>query len=261
VAAYTALGAVPVLLVALFVSGCGDTKELAPTASALTADEPASAASKPFAVDPKASTVGWVMDAPLEKIHGDLPAGLSGELFVDPTDLTKTTALVRADLDTIELFQQKRDDDKQEYGERVKNDTQNGHARTWLEISKDAPDDVRKKNAVSELKLTKLVTDTPDVSKLSGAERKVSGTLTGELLLHGRKLERSMRFEAVFAYEGDKLVKITVKTLEPMLVGLDEFDVKPRDAFGSLAKKTLGDLAGKVSSAAPVQVVLVATPK
>ncbi len=47
------------------------------------------------------------MDSPLEKIDGDAPKSIQGDLYIDPSDLTKSTALVKADLKLLTLYQQK----------------------------------------------------------------------------------------------------------------------------------------------------------
>ena len=236
--------------------GCGDepSKNAAPTATALESAKPASAEALAFVVDSKASKAAWTMEAPIEKIFGELPAGLSGQLFIDPKDLTKTTGLLEGDLSTLDLFQQKRKDEKDEkseFGERVRSDKQNEHARAWLQLEKD------KAFAKSQFAIKKLSTDTADLTKLSGAERKVTGSLTGELLVHGRKAERTVKFEATFTFAGDKISKVTAKTLEPLDVNLEEFDVRPHDPGG----KTLQALAPKVAKSAPVMIDLVALPK
>ncbi len=62
--------------------------QLAPTASALQA-APAAPSAAQFSVDPASSKVTFLMDSPLEKIDGDASGGLSGDLFVDLTDLGK----------------------------------------------------------------------------------------------------------------------------------------------------------------------------
>ena len=71
------------------------------------------------------------MDSPLEKIDGDAPKSIQGDLYIDPTDLAKSTALVKADLKQLTLYQQKRAEDKGDYTERKKSDLQNEHARGW----------------------------------------------------------------------------------------------------------------------------------
>jgi hypothetical protein len=64
--------------------------------------------------------------------------------------------------------------------------------------------------------------------------------------------EKTAKLEAVFKYKGDKPESVTVKTIEPFGVNLEEHDVKPREAFGKLAKQTLEILAPKVAKEAMV---------
>jgi hypothetical protein len=104
-----------------------------------------------------------------------------------------------------------------------------------------------------------------DVTKLTGAERKVIATATGDFRLHGRKATKSAKLELTFKYAGDKLEAIEVKTLEPFNVTLEEFEVHPRDAAGKLVKKLSealsSNLKGKVAAEAPVSVSFVAKAK
>lgn len=237
-------------------------KPLAPAASALAPAEKPSEKAVTLDVATEGSKVTFLMNAPLEKISGEVIDGTKGEIFIDLMDVTKTTALIKVDLDKLTLYQQKREDEKSEYGERAKNDTQNEHARAWLEISKDAPEDVREKNRWVEFKIDKLVEPSAqDITKLTGAERKITAWASGELRLHGRKTEKRAKVEATFKYEGDKLASVHVKTLEPMKVGLEEHDVRPREAFGKLAQKTLSALGSKVATEAPIEIELTAKPK
>jgi hypothetical protein len=103
------------------------------------------------------------------------------------------------------------------------------------------------------------------VTKLSGAERKVTATASGDFRLHGRKASKSAKVELNFKYAGDKLEAIEVRTLEPFLVKLEEFEVHPRDAAGKFVKKLSdalsSNLKGKVAEDAPVNVSFVARPK
>jgi len=242
--------------VSALLMGCGDkpSENAAPTASAFESAKPASASAAAFVVDSASSKAGWTMEAPFEKIFGEIAGGISGDLFIDPADVTKTTGLLNADLGKLDLFQQKRKDEKDEKSEfepRTRSDKQNEHARGWLELEKD------KANATSQFAIKKVETDTPDLTKLSGAERKISGTLTGELLVHGRKAERKVKFDAVFTFDGDKPTKVTVKTTEPLEVTLEVFDVRPHDAGG----KTLAALAPKVAKSAPVLIEFTASLK
>lgn len=243
-----------VLCVSLAILGCDkkNNANLAPSASALSAPT-AAAGSTPLAIEAAGSKLGFLMNAPIEKIHGEANDAAKGDLFVVPADLTKTTALIKVDLDKLSLFQQKRADEKGEFGEKVKSDKQNEHARNWLEIGSDAPADAREKNRWAEFKIEKLENaSATDLTKLTGPERKITATAVGEFRLHGRKAQKSAKVEATFKFDGDKLTGVSVKSVEPMNVGLDEFDVRPREAFGKLAQGTLDTLGSKVAKEAPI---------
>jgi hypothetical protein len=260
--------------IALFAAlGCNKEKpadsKLAPTASALEAAMPQAPSAVPFVVEADSSKFTFLMDSPLEKIDGDAPKSVSGELFIDPSDLGKSTALVKADLKLLTLYQQKRGDDKEAYSERKKSDLQNEHARGWLELeAKDGEVTAAQAeaNRFAELKILKLENlSATDVTKLSGPERKVTATVSGDFRLHGRKAAKSAKVELTFKYAGDKLESVEVKTLEPFLIPLEEFEIHPRDAAGKLVKKLsealASNLKGKVAKEAPVSVSFVAKPK
>jgi len=253
--------------------GCSKDKpaegKLAPTASALEAAMPQAPGAVAFGVDGKSSSFTFLMDSPLEKIDGDAPQSLQGELFVDVTDLTKSTALVKADLKLLTLYQQKRADEQGEYGARKKSDLQNAHAQDWLQLHAkegEVTAEQAETNRWAELKIQKLENlSATDVTKLSGAERKVTATASGDFRLHGRKASKSAKVELNFKYAGDKLEVIEVKTLEPFLIKLEEFEVHPRDAAGKFVKKLSdalsSNLKGKVAEDAPVNVSFVARAK
>jgi hypothetical protein len=243
--------------------------KLAPTASALEAAMPQAPGAVAFQVDSASSSFTFLMDSPLEKIDGDAPKSIQGELFIDPTDLSKSTALVKADLKLLTLYQQKRADEQNAYGERKKSDLQNQHAQDWLQINAkdgEVTAEQAEANRFAELKILKLENlSASDVTKLSGAERKVTATVSGDFRLHGRKASKSAKVELNFKYAGDKLEAVEVKTLEPFNVTLEEFEVHPRDAAGKLVKKLSeaisSNLKGKVAADAPVTVSFVAKAK
>jgi hypothetical protein len=253
--------------------GCNKEKpaegKLAPTASALEAAMPQAPGAAPFSVDTESSHFTFLMDSPLEKIEGEAPKSVSGELFIDPSDLSRSSALVKADLKLLTLYQQKRGDDKEAYGERKKSDLQNEHARGWLEL--DAKDGEvspaqAETNRFAELKIAKLDgLSASDVTKLTGPERKVTATASGDFRLHGRKATKSAKIELNFKFAGDKLESVEVKTLEPFVIALEEFEIHPRDAAGKVVKKLsealASNLKGKVAKEAPVAVSFVAKPK
>ena len=253
--------------------GCNKDKapeqKLAPVASALEAAMPKAASASAFAVDSGSSSLTFLMDSPLEKIDGDAPKSLQGDLYIDPADLTKSTALVKADLKQLTLYQQKRGDDKDAYGARKKSDLQNEHARGWLQL--DVKDgevtaEQAEMNRWAEIKILKLDNlSATDVTKLAGPERKVTATVSGDFRLHGRKATKSAKVELNFKYSGDKLEAVEVKTVEPFAIPLEEFEVHPRDAAGKLVKSLSealsSNLKGKVAKDAPVTISFVAKAK
>jgi hypothetical protein len=250
--------------------GCGreESQQLAAKAGALQA-APAPVRAVQLAVQSDSSSVTFLMDSPLEKIDGDAPKSVSGELFVDTMDLAKSTGLVKVDLLQLTLYQQKRADEKGDYGARTKNELQNTHARDWLQI---VPHDGEltaaraEENRWAEFKIDRLSDlSISDVSKLTGSDRKVMATATGAFRLHGRKAEKSAKIELGFKYDGDKLSSLSVRTVAPLVVSLQEFDVHPRDAAGKFVK-TVTDvisstLKGKLANDAPVSISFTATPK
>ncbi|HKY34358.1 MAG TPA: hypothetical protein VJN18_00350 [Polyangiaceae bacterium] len=263
------LPGVVVLSCALACKDKPEQQKLAPAASALEAAMPQAPGAAAFQVDTASSSFTFLMDAPLEKIDGDAPQSIQGELFIDPTDLTKSTALVKADLKLLTLYQQKRADEQNAYGQRKKSDLQNHHARDWLQISAkdgEVTSEQAEMNRWAELKILKLENlSATDVTKLSDAERKVTATVSGDFRLHGRKATKSAKVELIFKYAGDKLEAVEVKTLEPLQVTLEEFEVHPRDAAGKLVKKLSealsSNLKGKVAENAAVNVSFVAKAK
>lgn len=247
------------LLFGLTLAACDNkpSAPLAPSASALAPAEKRSESARTFEIDTAGSKVTFLMTAPIEKIHGEAADSAKGQLFIDPADIGKTSGLIQIDLDKLVLYQQKRADEQGEYGERVKSDKQNEHARTWLEISPDAPADQRELNRWVEYRIDKVIeASANDLSKLSGAERKITATVEGDLRVHQRKVKKQAKVEATFKYDGDKPVSVTIKTTAPVVVDLDTHDVRPRELFGKLAQKTLSDMGQKVAKEAPIELEL-----
>jgi hypothetical protein len=245
-----------------------EPQRLAPKAEALKA-EPAPATAMTLVVQTDSSSVTFLMDSPLEKIDGDAPKSVKGELFVDTMDLSKSTGLVKVDLQQLSLYQQKRADESGAYSSRTKNDLQNTHARDWLQIvphEGEVTPAQAEENRWAEFKIEKLSNlSATNVSQMTGNERKVTATVTGPVRLHGRKAEKSAKVELVFKYEGSQLVSVSVKTLEPFNVPLEEFEVHPRDAAGKFVKTltdaVAGTLKGKVAKEAPVTISFTAVAK
>jgi hypothetical protein len=93
-----------------------------------------------------------------------------------------------------------------------------------------------------------------NVTKMTGAERKVTLKATGDLLLHQRKSEMTVELEAIFKFQGDKPQSVAIMTAKPFGVSLAAHDVHPRESFGKLAQKTLDLLAPKVAKEALVSI-------
>lgn len=252
------------LLIALGSIGCESEPAATrtPTVSPLPSAEKPTAQAQTFRIETAGSKVRFTMDAPIEKISGEIVDGTEGELHVDLTDLTKTTGSIKVDLDKLVLTQQKRKNENSELGERIKNEKQNQHARAWLEIDDKAPAADRERNRWVELKIDRVRSaSVRNLTTMPGAERKVNATTVGELQLHGRKTPKRAQLEVTFAFDGDKVQSIAIKTVVPLIIGLDEHDVRPREFFGKLAQSTLEEMGQKVAREAPIEVELVAKPK
>jgi hypothetical protein len=260
-----------VVFLSLALAGCKDKeppKDLAPTASALEAPKPASPTGVALAIDSSKSSVTFLMDSPLEKIDGDAPGSASGEISLDLDDLGKSTALVKIDLDKLVLYQQRRPDEANEYGERKKNERQNEHARDWLQIvphEGEVSAEQAAMNRIAEFRIDKIETATPNVRAQSGPERKVAATVSGDLRLHGRKARQTAKLELTFRFAGEKFESLDVKTTSPLAVNLDEYEINPRDGAGKFVKTITdavsGSHKGKLQKEAPVTLSFSARPK
>jgi hypothetical protein len=257
-------------LASMAVAGCDEkpATNLAPSATALVDAKPKPKGAMELSVVPSSGKVSFEMDAPQEKIRGRVEKSITGDIAIDPSDLTATTAHLFVDISGLELFQRKAGDDG-EFGEETKNDLQNEHAQAWLEIGscesdkiKDKPkcEKMTKANRKVEFAITKVETDQKDLSKMTGAERKVTATITGKFLLHQHESVKTAKVELIFKMKDEGIESLQVKTVEPFAVGLAEHDVRPREAFGVFAQKTLDLLAPKVAKDALVSLDFEAKP-
>ncbi len=256
----------PALLVALaLVMGACRSKpepDLAPLATSLEPARAGSAQALKATIQPRTSEVQLEMRAPLENIYGVAKDATTGELFIDPTHLESTSGLVQVDLEKLVLTQEKREREDADFGALKRDDLQNQHARTWLEIGDDTPEPVRQANRFVQFRITKVANvSEPDVTRLSGAEREVTAVVTGDFILHQRKVEKSAKMKVVFHYEGARLRKVRMTTVEPLVVDLEAHDVRPRKAFGVLAEATLTTLGRKVDQHPKVSLDLEAQPQ
>ena len=248
------------LLGLLGAGGCEDKPAapvvvIAPTSTGLATAKPAATGAVRLAIQKAPSKIDFMMEAPKEKIHGKAADSTSGDLHVDPDDLTKSTGVVTIDISGLEIFQAVAAGADGKFPEETKSEQQNKHARTWLEISDDAPEGKRAEYSKVQFSIKSIeVAGEKSLLKMTGPERKVRLTARGEFQLHGHKADKTVELEATFRVDGDKIVSVAVKSAKPIGVDLAEFDVKPRDAFGRFAAKGLDVLSPKVNKEALVSV-------
>ncbi|MEM9194063.1 MAG: hypothetical protein AAGF12_33115 [Myxococcota bacterium] len=246
-------------LAALGGMACGEEETATTTESEeLEAPEPPPT-SRMFAINSSGSKVDFVMEAPLENIHGVAEDSIAGDLFIDLNDITNSRGLVKIDLDQLELFQQKRESEEDEYGEEVKDDTQNAHAKTWFQISEDTPEEVRSANRYIQFNIKSISeASASNILEMEGNERTVTMTVTGDFRLHSRTVEQTAKLEFVFTFDGDEPESVRIRTTEPVAVSLRDHEIRPRSAFDQLAEATLSALGQKVAESAPVTFELTA---
>lgn len=243
------------LLTASVLVGCSDDNPQAAaklSGSALASSAPKTADAKEYTVDAKGSTLGFMMEAPDEKIRGKAPESASGTVYIDIKDLSQTTGNIVVDIGKLELYQRVKDDSGN-FKDEVKHDKQNEHAMAWLEIDAAAPEADRTKNRRVEFRIDSVDgLSEKDLTKLTGNERTVTFKANGQFLLHGIPVKKTAELQATFTFEGETAKAVTIKTTKSVPVGLAEHDVRPREAFGKLAQKTLDSLGSKVAKDAMV---------
>jgi hypothetical protein len=248
---------------------CDDKKAtaVAPAASSLAPSTPAPTTNKTlkFTIDPK-STTAIDMPAPKEHIKAGTDAA-SGTIEVDLMNLANTRGEIKADLLTLST---------KTFDDAAKDKSQTTHARTWLEVADGEEgkldDSVKNANrwavyairSIDNLSATDLTKVAP--TKDGGGEvRTVTATTHGEFLLHGHKVDRDADVEVAFHYApgapADKPTSLTVKSKKPFRATLADYDVKPRDGFGKLAKGAFNLIGTKVAEVADVSLDLRATPQ
>ncbi len=238
---------------ALATTGCPDDNKQptpAPKASTLKDTKPKAKGAHEFELE-KTSKVTFAMDAPNEKIRGNMADATRGKLQIPLDDVTKTTGHLYVDLGKLVVGQQKPNDDGKFEGDKWEEiPLQNEHAKEWLQIScvkipadKQAEcEATAKKNRNVEFVIEKVEADHKDVTKLKGDTRKITATVSGNFLLHQVPKKRSAKVEITFKMKGEEPVSVAVKTVEPFAVKLSEHEVGPNDVFGKFAKNTLQTL-------------------
>lgn len=242
-------------MVASGLAACDDkpSGKLAPISSSLAPAKPHSKVAEKFEVQEKTSHVDFLMAAPIERIHGKAPGAVSGQLYLDLQDITRSNGFIKVDLDKLVLYHSRRKNKQDKFGDEDKNAHQNEHMKTWLQISDDAPKAIRERYRYVQFKVNKVDSASrKNILAMKGAERKTTVSVTGDFLLHGRKVTKKAKLDLEFRFSGDKPASVHVKSDAPVLVSLEAHDVKPRETFEKLAAKTLGALGQKVAPNAPV---------
>ncbi len=259
---------VAAMTVAIGLVACDDKKATtAPVASSLAPSTPAPTTNKTlkFAIDPRSATT-IDMPAPKEHIKA-VTAGAMGTIEVDPMNLANTRGEIKADMLSLTT---------KTFDDAAKDKSQTTHARTWLEVADGEEgkldDSVKNANrwavyairSIENLSATDLIKIAP--TKAGADEvRTVTATTRGELLLHGHKVDRDADVEVAFHYPvggaADKPSSLTIKSKKPFRATLSDYDVKPRDGFGKIAKGAFNLIGTKVAEVADVSLDLRATPQ
>lgn len=193
-----------------------------------------------FTIERRGSKVEFSMQAPHQKLRGELSDAVNGELTLNLEKLEEASGRVEVDLDKLVLFQQTRKDEKHEFSEPVKNEQQNREAREWLQLEARAgelAEEQAQRNRFPKFLLDRLDdASASNISVLTGDERNVGAKARGSLLLHGRTNKVNVRLSVSFSYAGTRLQSVQVKTSEPLAVALEDYDVHPRNRAGKLVK-------------------------
>jgi hypothetical protein len=252
--------------IAFGVMGCSkgsaDGAALAPSASAL-AKSVAAPSSKlvKMTIDAKGKT-SIDMPGPNEHITADTSAA-GGNVDVDLMNVPNTRGEIKVDLQTLETHTFGNEDDK----------AQTEHARTWLEAAPKLAPDVVAANRYAVFAIRTVenasIVDLTKAPLAPGAdgkqEKKVTATVKGEFLVHGHKVDKSVDVDVTFVYPPNAKIddvpeRVLIKSKTPLVVTLDEHDIKPRDNGGKIAKAAFKLLHTKVADTASVSIDIAAAP-
>jgi hypothetical protein len=235
-----------------------DAATLAPAASALPVSRAdTTSMAWHYVVDPK-STTHVDMPGLKEHIKADTSAA-TGNLDVAAKDLTLSRGQIRIDLATFATHTFGNDDDA----------AQTRHALTWMEVivgdktneeMRWADFAIRAIDGASATDLTAV----PPRSEGGRDVRTVTMTVHGDVLIHGRRIQKDAVVDVAFRYPSgspadSRPEAIEIKTKEPMHVVLKDLDVRPRDPAGQLLDWTT-KLISKVAETADVSVNIGAVP-
>ena len=158
------------------------------------------------------SVIRFELPAPRGAVHGTL-AHISGELSIDPGDLSRSSGQVQADLGSLILQGAGGSDDAALLA----------RARVALNLVADSP-------TVSRFELTSLEDLVPTrLEPAPGSDagaahmHRVRATAVGTLLLHGFRVSRRVPLEAEFGFGTDRQVPSTlvIRSRTPFVISLE----------------------------------------
>ncbi len=213
-----------------------------------------------FSVETKSSKMNLTMDAELERIRAVSRTGLSGGLHFVPDDLRKCRGRVQFDLLELELTHATVRGDSGKFGEMLASRKQNDDMRAWLEISPDTPPDMLRDYRFASFEWDRVRTATPSTVPKAPGRHTVEMEVVGRLSLHGKHMDRIAFLDVTVERSAQGVTALEVSTKKPLVIDLEEHDVRPRSAFGVLADRTLDALGKKVAKKPEVDVHLLLRP-
>ncbi len=250
-----------VLLLACDKSSSGGGLGASASALASSAALPASMAVK-LTVDPKGHT-DIDMPGPAQHIKATT-SGSQGNIDLDLMNIPATRGEIKVDLQSLDL---------KTFDDAKKNTVQTEDAKTWLEASPKLKPELVAANryavfairGVDNASIVDLTKGPLAPGKDGKMEKKLTATVKGELLVHGRKKDKAVDVEITFVYlatakPADKPESVVIKSRTPFVVTLDEHEIKPRDNFGAITKEAFQLLGTKVADTASVNFEFVAAP-
>jgi polyisoprenoid-binding protein YceI len=249
-------------------SGCEEKKKEEPVAatpatsvSSTAAAAPAAAiAAKPTTPEPEAGSARFVVvagkgsfliDAPLEKIKG-MTDETRGYVDVNPKELAKSRGELMVRVSTLKTST---------FGDMDKDAAQTEHARNWMEVGPDSPQDARMKYEWATLTVNSIDPTPPALAAATDANgaRAVKAKVSGDFTIHGITSKKTVPVTVTFKGPADAPTDFVIKTDEPMAVSMKEHDIRPRDKVGSFLSGALERIGKKIDD--KVQVSFEATAK
>lgn len=214
-----------------------------------------------FSVDTKASKLKVTMNAELEKIQALNRTGLSGGLRFAPGDLHKCEGQIRFDLLELELVHATARGESGDFGEMLASRKQNDDMRVWLEISSDTPPETLAEYRYATFEWRGVRAATPAVVPEVPGRHVIDMEVAGRLSLHGKLVDRVVSLQLTVERSQQRVTSLEVATKKPLVVMLEEHDVRPRSAFGVLADRTLEAMGKKVAKEPEIDVFLLLRPR